>query len=201
MRVLVGEDVPELAGLLRDGLRKHRIDPTLAAGFAEGRDQALAGDYDVVILDVRLPGGTGYDLCADLRRQNVGVPVLMLTALDAVDDRVRGLAARADDYLTQPIALRALVARLQGLTRPHALGRGDVRSDSAAPRCRAVSRDWDASLPAHGCLPGRGDRGDRARDSRPGSRARCRRRCRRGGGAADPRPRLVPLRRERPSDP
>src|SRR6266550_1360393 len=92
MRVLIVEDDPELAGLLRDGLREHRIDPTLAAGFAEGRDQALAGDYDVVILDVRLPGGTGYDLCADLRRQNVAVPVLMLTALDAVDDRVRGLA-------------------------------------------------------------------------------------------------------------
>ncbi len=121
MRVLIVEDDPELAGLLRDGLREHRIDPTLAAGFAEGRDQALAGDYDVVILDVRLPGGTGYDLCADLRRQNVGVPVLMLTALDAVDDRVRGLAAGADDYLTKPFAFRELVARLQALTRRRAL--------------------------------------------------------------------------------
>ena len=121
MRVLIVEDDPELAGLLRDGLREHRIDPTLAAGFAEGRDQALAGDYDVVILDVRLPGGTGYDLCADLRRQNIGVPVLMLTALDAVDDRVRGLAAGADDYLTKPFAFRELVARLQALTRRRAL--------------------------------------------------------------------------------
>jgi two-component system copper resistance phosphate regulon response regulator CusR len=121
MRVLIVEDDPELAGLLRDGLREHRIDPTLAAGFVEGRDQALAGDYDVVILDVRLPGGTGYELCADLRRQNVGVPVLMLTALDAVDDRVRGLAAGADDYLTKPFAFRELVARLQALTRRRAL--------------------------------------------------------------------------------
>jgi len=121
MRVLIVEDDPELAGLLRDGLREHRIDPTLATGFAEGRDQALAGDYDVVILDVRLPGGTGYDLCADLRRQNIGVPVLMLTALDAVDDRVRGLAAGADDYLTKPFAFRELVARLQALTRRRAL--------------------------------------------------------------------------------
>src|SRR5258708_18788933 len=121
MRVLIVEADPEVAGLLRDGLREHRIDPTLATGFAEGRDQALAGDYDVVILDVRLPGGTGYDLCADLRRQNVGVPVLMLTALDAVDDRVRGLAAGADDYLTKPFAFRELVARLQALTRRRAL--------------------------------------------------------------------------------
>jgi len=119
--VLIVEDDPELAGLLRDGLREHRIDPTLAAGFAEGREQALIGDYDVVILDVRLPGGTGFELCADLRRQKVAVPVLMLTALDAVDDRVRGLAAGADDYLTKPFAFRELVARLQALARRRAL--------------------------------------------------------------------------------
>jgi len=119
--VLIVEDDPELAGLLRDGLREHRIDPTVAAGFAEGREQALIGDYDVVILDVRLPGGSGFELCADLRRQKVGVPVLMLTALDAVDDRVRGLAVGADDYLTKPFAFRELVARLQALARRRAL--------------------------------------------------------------------------------
>jgi two-component system copper resistance phosphate regulon response regulator CusR len=121
VRVLIVEDDPELAGLLRDGLREHRIDPTVATGFAEGREQALIGDYDVVILDVRLPGGTGFELCADLRRQNVGVPVLMLTALDAVDDRVRGLEVGADDYLTKPFAFRELVARLQALARRRAL--------------------------------------------------------------------------------
>ncbi len=119
--MLIVEDDPELAGLLRDGLREHRIDPTLAAGFAEGREQALIGDYDVVILDVRLPGGTGFELCADLRRQKVAVPVLMLTALDAIDDRVRGLAVGADDYLTKPFAFRELVARLQALARRRAL--------------------------------------------------------------------------------
>jgi two-component system copper resistance phosphate regulon response regulator CusR len=121
VRVLIVEDDPELAGLLRDGLREHRIDPTVATGFAEGREQALIGDYDVVILDVRLPGGTGFELCADLRRQNVGVPVLMLTALDAVDDRVRGLEVGADDYLTKPFAFRELVARLRALARRRAL--------------------------------------------------------------------------------
>jgi len=121
MRVLIVEDDPELAGLLRDGLREHRIDPTVAAGFAEGREQALVGDYDVVVLDVRLPGGSGLELCADLRRHKVGVPVLMLTALDAVDDRVRGFAFGADDYLTKPFAFRELVARLHALTRRRAL--------------------------------------------------------------------------------
>ena len=120
MRVLIVEDDPELAALLRDGLREHRIDPTVATSFVEGRDQALVGDYDVIILDVRLPGGTGYDLCADLRRQNLAVPVLMLTALDTVDDRVHGLAVGADDYLTKPFAFRGLLARLQALTRRRA---------------------------------------------------------------------------------
>src|SRR5256712_14097400 len=71
-------------------------------------------------LDVRLPGGTGFALCRELRRGGVTTPVLMLTALDAVDDRVRGLEAGADDYLTKPFALRELVARLQALARRRA---------------------------------------------------------------------------------
>jgi DNA-binding response OmpR family regulator len=111
VRVLIVEDDPELAGLLRDGLREHRIDPTVAMSFAEGREQAAAGDYDVVVLDVRLPGGSGFELC----RNQVTTPVLMLTALDAVDDRVRGLEVGADDYLTKVMisedSARAIVLR------------------------------------------------------------------------------------------
>ncbi len=147
MRVLIVEDDPDLAGLLRDGLREHRIDPTIATGFAEGREQALVGDYDVVILDVRLPGGTGFDLLADLRRQKVAVPVLMLTALDGVDDRVRGLSVGADDYLTKPFAFRELVARLQALTRRRALALtpttlevADLEVDLASRRVRRAGR-------------------------------------------------------------
>ena len=117
MRVLIVEDDRELAGLLRDGLREHRIDPTLATSFAQGAEQATAGDYDVLVLDVRLPGGTGFDLCRELRRAGVTTPVLMLTALDAVDDRVRGLQVGADDYLTKPFAFQELVARLKALAR------------------------------------------------------------------------------------
>ena len=147
MRVLVVEDDPELAGLLRDGLREHRIDPTLAASFAEGREQAVAGDYDVVILDVRLPGGTGLDLCAELRQGGIHVPILMLTALDAIDDRVRGLAAGADDYLTKPFAFRELVARLHALTRrralavtPSRLAVADLEVDVASRQVRRAGR-------------------------------------------------------------
>ncbi|HMH81236.1 MAG TPA: response regulator transcription factor [Gemmatimonadales bacterium] len=117
MRVLIVEDDPELAGLLHDGLRAQRIDPTLAATFAEGRDRAQGGSFDVIILDVRLPGGTGFDLCGALRHGGVTTPVLMLTALDGVDDRVRGLEVGADDYLTKPFAFRELLARLKALTR------------------------------------------------------------------------------------
>jgi two-component system copper resistance phosphate regulon response regulator CusR len=147
VRVLIVEDDPELAGLLRDGLREHRIDPTVAAGFAEGREQALVGDYDAVVLDVRLPGGSGFELCADLRRHKVGVPVLMLTALDAVDDRVRGLAVGADDYLTKPFAFRELVARLHALTRRRALALtptvsrvADLEVDHASRTVRRAGR-------------------------------------------------------------
>lgn len=117
MRVLIVEDDPELAGLLKDGLRAQRIDPTLAATFTEGRERATLGDYDVIVLDVRLPGGSGLDLCGELRRAGVATPVLMLTALDGVDDRVRGLEAGADDYLPKPFAFRELLARLKALAR------------------------------------------------------------------------------------
>jgi len=117
MRVLIVEDDPELAALLRDGLRAQRIDPTLATTFAAGREQAALTSFDVIILDVRLPDGTGFALCGELRRQGVTTPVLMLTALDAVDDRVRGLEVGADDYLTKPFAFRELVARVKALAR------------------------------------------------------------------------------------
>lgn len=147
MRVLIVEDDPALASLLRDGLRERRIDPTIASSFKEGHDQALAGDYDVIILDVRLPGGSGYHLCADLRSRNVATPVLMLTALDAVDDRVRGLAVGADDYLTKPFALRELLARLQALTRrraqaltPQTMRVADLEVDLASRQVRRAGR-------------------------------------------------------------
>lgn len=117
MRVLIVEDDPTLAGLLAESLRSHKIDPALAHSFAEGERQAASTTFDVLILDVRLPGGSGFDLCAALRRRGIATPVLMLTALDAVDDRVRGLGSGADDYLTKPFAVQELVARLGALTR------------------------------------------------------------------------------------
>src|SRR5256712_13790049 len=146
VRVLIIEDDPELAGLLRDGLRAQRIDPALATTFADGLKQTTLGSYDVIILDVRLPGGTGFDLCGELRRRGVTTPVLMLTALDALDDRVRGLEAGADDYLTKPFAFRELLARLKALARrrpalaPSLYRVADLEVDGAAPEVRRAGR-------------------------------------------------------------
>src|SRR5881397_2788705 len=151
MRVLIVEDDPNLAGLLRDGLRAQRIDPTLAATFAEGRDRAQGGSFDVIILDVRLPGGTGFDLCGELRRGGSSTPVLMLTALDALDDRVRGLEVGADDYLTKPFAFRELVARIKALARrrpalsPALVRVADLEVDLAARRVSRGGRSLNLS--------------------------------------------------------
>ena len=119
MRVLIVEDDAELAGLVRDGLGKLQIEVTVAATFSDGLERAGQTAFDVVILDVMLPGGSGFDLCHRLRERGSTTPVLMLTALDAVDDRVRGLEAGADDYLSKPFAFRELIARVQALARRH----------------------------------------------------------------------------------
>jgi two-component system copper resistance phosphate regulon response regulator CusR len=146
VRVLIVEDDAALAELLRDGLRAQRIDPTMAGTFATGLESATAGRYDAIILDVRLPGGSGFDLCADLRRHGITTPVLMLTALDAVDDRVRGLEVGADDYLTKPFAFRELLARLKALARrrpalvPSSHRVADLEVDLAARQVRRGGR-------------------------------------------------------------
>jgi two-component system copper resistance phosphate regulon response regulator CusR len=128
MRVLIVEDDPQLAGILRDGLAEQDIRSVVASTFADGYERGLEDAHDVVVLDVLLPGGTGFDLCARLRGEGVTTPILMLTARDAVDDRVRGLEAGADDYLTKPFAFRELLARIRALVRrPPALAPEVVR--------------------------------------------------------------------------
>lgn len=117
MRVLLVEDDPELAAVIDDGLHNKHIDANCAATFAEGRDRAINGSYDVIVLDVMLPGGTGFQLCRQVRDRGIETPILMLTARDAVQDRVRGLEAGADDYLTKPFAFVELVARIKALAR------------------------------------------------------------------------------------
>ena len=151
MRVLIVEDDAELAGLLRDGLRAERVDPTLAGTWADGLERAGLASFDVIVLDVRLPGGDGFALCAELRRRGVTTPVLMLTALDAVDDRVRGLEVGADDYLTKPFAFRELVARVKALARrrpalvPAVYRTADLEVDLVARHVRRGGRELSLS--------------------------------------------------------
>ncbi len=146
MRVLIVEDDPSLAGVLRQGLAEHDIHCVLAPTFAEGFARGLEEGHDVIVLDVLLPGGDGFELCAGLRKKGIKKPILMLTARDAVDDRVRGLEAGADDYLTKPFAFRELLARLRALVRRQpalapALARiADLEVDFAARTARRGRR-------------------------------------------------------------
>ena len=143
MRVLIVEDDAGLAGILREGLAEHHVDATVASTFDEGRERAALGAWDAVVLDVMLPGGSGFDLCTELRRRGLRTPILMLTARDTVDDRVSGLDAGADDYLTKPFAFRELLARIRALARrgpalvPETLAVADLEVDFGS---RNVSR-------------------------------------------------------------
>jgi two-component system OmpR family response regulator len=117
MRVLVVEDDVKMAGLLRRGL----VEEGLAADVARTGDDALwmaaATEYDAIVLDVMLPGTNGFEVCRRFRESGTWSPVLMLTARGAVEDRVEGLDAGADDYLTKPFSFAELLARLRALAR------------------------------------------------------------------------------------
>ena len=141
MRVLVIEDEPKMAQLLRRGLTEEGYAVDLAADGLDGFGAAVSRSYDAIVLDVMLPGISGFEVCARLRRDGVWVPVLMLTARGAVVDRVHGLDGGADDYLTKPFHLDELFARIRALirrgpvVRPIVLTVGDLRVDTAAHRC------------------------------------------------------------------
>lgn len=117
MRILLVEDEPSAARFIAKGLREARHAVDLAADGATAAEQCQQNDYDAVILDVMLPGKDGLAVCRELRGAGSDVPVLMLTARDAVEARVQGLDAGADDYLTKPFDFRELLARVRALTR------------------------------------------------------------------------------------
>src|ERR1700736_4070450 len=106
MRILVVEDEHKLASVLKRGLEEHGYAVDVAYDGEDGLALATAAPYDLIVLDVMLPRLDGLNLCHHLRSQNMHMPVLMLTARDAVDDRVAGLDSGADDYLTKPFAFR-----------------------------------------------------------------------------------------------
>jgi two-component system OmpR family response regulator len=140
MRTLIVEDQEKLSALLRTGLRRRGIVVDLTTAGEDALWMAASTRYDVIVLDVMLPGIDGFETCRRLRADGVATPILMLTARDAVEDRVAGLESGADDYLIKPFSFVELVARVRALSRrpvhvrPPVLEVGDLRLDPAGRR-------------------------------------------------------------------
>ncbi|WP_329557408.1 response regulator transcription factor [Streptomyces sp. NBC_00696] len=147
MQILVIEDEPAMADSLTWGLRAEGYVVDVASNGEEGLWKAREADHDVIILDVMLPGLDGYQVCRQLREQDLWTPILMLTALDEDLDQAEGLDSGADDYLAKPFSYPVLLARLRALTRrglgerPAVVTTAGLRLD---PASRTVSRDGTA---------------------------------------------------------
>ena len=117
MRILIVEDEPSVGRSLQRGLAAERIDVTLAASGEEGFYLVLSETFDLMVLDLMLPGRDGIDILRALRGRGLSTPVIVVSARDAVEDRVRGLDVGADDYLVKPFAFEELLARIRALLR------------------------------------------------------------------------------------
>lgn len=151
MRVLVVEDEPRMASVVSRSLAREGLAADVAGEGPTAVDMATAVEYDAIVLDVMLPGLSGFQTCRMMRERGVWAPVLMLTARDAVADRVEGLDSGADDYLVKPFALAELHARLRSLTRrdrrerPVVLQVGDLSLDPARREVRRGDRAIELS--------------------------------------------------------
>ncbi|HXG64861.1 MAG TPA: response regulator transcription factor [Blastocatellia bacterium] len=148
MRILLVEDEPSAARMLAKGLREQTYAVDVAADGEAALEQAYVNAYDLIILDVMLPGKDGFEVCRQLRASGSAVPILMLTARDAVEDRIAGLDTGADDYLVKPFDFHELLARVRALSRrgpalrPQTISIADMTIDT---RARQV---WRAGAPA-----------------------------------------------------
>jgi DNA-binding response OmpR family regulator len=143
VQILVVEDEPKVAGALKEGLETEGYDVTVAGTGEDGFFRASAHSFDLIVLDVMLPGRSGIEVLSTLRRQGDRTPVLLLTAKDAVEDRVLGLDSGADDYLVKPFAFEELAARIRALlrrNRSESLGILTVGTLEIDPDRRMVSR-------------------------------------------------------------
>ena len=158
MRLLVIEDDVRMATAIRRGLRTEGIVADVAARGDTALGMARATDYDALVLDVMLPGIDGFETCRRLRADGVWTPIIMLTARDGVEDRIRGLDEGADDYLTKPFSLAELLARVRALVRrgpverPVVLSAGDLRHDPATREVWRGDREIELSAREFGLL-------------------------------------------------
>jgi two-component system, OmpR family, response regulator len=151
MRVLVVDDEPKLSALIQRGLREEGHAADVARNGEDALWMAQTAVYDAIVLDVMLPGVDGFEVLRRLRARSLWTPVVMLTARDDVRDRVGGLDAGADDYLTKPFSFSELLARLRAIARrvpaerPTTLSAGDLRLDPAAHRAWRGETELDLS--------------------------------------------------------
>ena len=147
MRILLVEDEPDAARIVAKGLREHAYAVDVAADGETACYQAEIADYDAIVLDLLLPKQDGLSVCRQLRQAGAAVPILMLTARDAVESRIEGLDSGADDYLTKPFDFGELLARLRALVRrgaraplPDLLRIADLELDTRAHRVSKSGR-------------------------------------------------------------
>ena len=158
MRILLVEDDRKAARLLARGFQEEGFVIDLAYSAEEGDQQAFATNYDVLVVDWMLPGKDGLALCRDLRLRGVQTPILMLTARDALSDRIAGLNTGADDYLTKPFAFEELLARIRALlrrselTRPSVLVIADLSLDPLGQRVTRAGQPLDLTRKEYAIL-------------------------------------------------
>ena len=146
MRILLVEDEPSAARMMAKGLREQTYAVDVAQDGEGALYQANVNDYDLIILDIMLPGKDGFEVCRELRAAGSPVPVLMVTARDTIDDRVEGLDIGADDYLTKPFDFRELLAHIRALLRrgqtlqPDTIKVDDLEMDTRAQQVRRAGR-------------------------------------------------------------
>lgn len=147
MRVLLVEDDIRIANFVAKGLRENSYAVDTATDGETGLYQTAINEYDVIILDVMLPKKDGFTVCRELRETNIKTPILMLTARDAIEDKITGLDFGADDYLTKPFAFNELLARIRALLRrnkeirPAKIVISDLEIDTTAQRIRRSGKE------------------------------------------------------------
>jgi DNA-binding response OmpR family regulator len=158
LRILLVEDEPRMAQVIAKGLREHSYAVDVAGDGNAALYQTSINDYDLILLDVLLPGPNGFEVCREIRARGDATPVLMLTARATIDDRITGLDAGADDYLTKPFAFRELLARVRALLRrepqlhPDLVQLEDLVLDATSHRVSRAAREIELTAKEYALL-------------------------------------------------